>query len=69
MNTSRRNNLINKWAYEMNRLFSKEVQMANKFMKKCFANKITLRFNFTRQKGCHQDNKQQMLDIVSGNVK
>jgi hypothetical protein len=34
LNTKRRNNPINECTNELNRQFSKEVQMANKYMKK-----------------------------------
>jgi hypothetical protein len=35
LNSQEIDNSINKWAKELNRQFSKEVQMANKYMKKC----------------------------------
>jgi hypothetical protein len=36
LNTRRTNNLVDKWANELNRQFSiEEVQMANKYLKKC----------------------------------
>jgi hypothetical protein len=56
LNFPRISNTINKWANELNRHFSKkEVQMANKYMKKCSASlaikemqiKTTLRFYLT----------------------
>jgi hypothetical protein len=49
------NNSLNKWANEPNRQFSRELQMTNKYMKKCSTslaiketqNKMTLRFHLT----------------------
>jgi hypothetical protein len=55
LNTERTNNPINKWAKELNKQFSKEVQMTNKYRKKCSVSlarkemqfKVTLRFHLT----------------------
>jgi hypothetical protein len=52
LNTRRSNNPVNKWPNELNKYFSKEVQMANKYMKECLIflvikklqTKMTLRF-------------------------
>jgi hypothetical protein len=55
LNTKRPNCPISKWANELNRQFSKEVQKINKYMKKCSTSlvikeieiKMTLRFYLT----------------------
>jgi hypothetical protein len=66
--TSRRtNNLINKWANDLNRQFSEEeIQMANKYMNiltlKEMQTKSTLRFHLTPVRlMIHQENKQQQM--------
>jgi uridine kinase len=40
-NSGRTNSAINKWANELSRQFSNEVQMANKYMKKCLTSLAT----------------------------
>jgi hypothetical protein len=70
--TSQRiNNPANKWANELNKQFSKEVQMANKCMKKFPTSlginemqiKTTLRFYLTAVKMAIINNKQMLARI------
>jgi hypothetical protein len=58
LSPQRINTPMMKWAHELNREFSKEIQMASKYMKKCSASlvikemriKTTLRFHLTPDK-------------------
>jgi hypothetical protein len=56
LNSQRVINLLNKWTNELKRLFSNEIQMTNKYIKKCSMSliikkmqiKTTLRFHLTQ---------------------
>jgi hypothetical protein len=55
-------------------VFKKEIQMANKFIKKCslslpikkFQTKTILRFHLIQSDGYHQENKQQNMARMLG---
>jgi hypothetical protein len=58
LNTKSTNNTTNKWTSELNRQFSKEEQMANKFMKNCSTVLAIREIKVLPQSECQSSRKQ-----------